>query len=47
MVAKSMPADGANRYLGLVQSHDTRPKRRLHEVLKDQGWQENQPITFP
>ena len=47
MVAKSMPTDGANRYLGLVQSHDTRPKRRLHEVLKDQGWQENQPITFP
>ena len=23
MVAKSMPTDGANRYLGLVQSHDT------------------------
>ena len=46
MVAKSMPTDGANRYLGLVQSHDSRPKRRLHEVLKDQGWQENQPVTF-
>ena len=23
-----------------------RPKRRLHEVLKEQGWQENQAITF-
>ena len=46
MVAKSMPVDKANRYLGLVQSHDSRPKRRLHEVLKEQGWQENQPVTF-
>ena len=46
MVAKSMPVDKPNRYLGLVQSHDSRPKRRLHEVLKDQGWQENQPVTF-
>ena len=46
MVAKSMPADRANRYLGLVHTHDTRPKRRLHEVLKEQGWQENQPVTF-
>ena len=46
MVAKSMPADRPNRYLGLVHTHDTRPKRRLHEVLKEQGWQENQPVTF-
>ena len=46
MVAKSMPVDKPNRYLGLVQSHDSRPKRRLHEVLKEQGWQENQPVTF-
>ena len=46
MVAKSMPADRPNRYLGLVHTHDTRPKRRLHEVLKEQGLQENQPVTF-
>ena len=46
MVAKSMPVDKPKRYLGLVQSHDSRPKRRLHEVLKEQGWQENQPVTF-
>ena len=46
MVAKSMPADRSNRYLGLVHTHDTKPKRRLHEVLKEQGWQENQPVTF-
>lgn len=45
-VGKSIPADRPSRYLGLVQSHDDKPKRRLHEVLKDQGWQENQPVTF-
>ena len=45
-VGKSIPTDRPSRYLGLVQSHDDKPKRRLHEVLKDQGWQENQPLTF-
>lgn len=45
-VGKSIPTDRPSRYLGLVQSHDAKPKRRLHEVLRDQGWQENQPVTF-
>lgn len=45
-VGKSIPTDRPSRYLGLVQSHDDKPKRRLHEVLRDQGWQENQPVTF-
>ena len=45
-VGKSIPTDRPSRYLGLVQSYDAKPKRRLHEVLKDQGWQENQPVTF-
>lgn len=45
-VGKSIPTDRPSRYLGLVQSLDDKPKRRLHEVLKDQGWQENQPVTF-
>ena len=45
-VGKSIPTDRPSRYLGLVQSHDDKPKRRLHEVLKEQGWQENQPVTF-
>ena len=39
MVAKSMPADKPNRYIGLVRSYDSRPRRRLHDVLKEQGWQ--------
>lgn len=45
-VGKSIPTDRPSRYLGLVQSHDDKPKRRLNHVLKDQGWQENQPVTF-
>ncbi|WP_180902655.1 ISKra4 family transposase [Martelella soudanensis] len=45
-VGKSISTDRPSRYLGLVQSHDDKPKRRLHEVLKDQGWQENQMVTF-
>ena len=45
-VGKSIPTDRPSRYLGLVQSHDDKPKRRRNEVLKDQGWQENQPVTF-
>ena len=45
-VGKSIPTDRPDRYLGLVQSHDEKPRRRLHEVLKDQGWQENQQVTF-
>lgn len=45
-VGKSIPTDRPSRYFGLVQSHDDKPKRRLHEVLKEQGWQENQPVTF-
>ena len=45
-VGKSVPTDRPSRYLGLVRGHDDKPKRRLHEVLKDQGWQENQPAAF-
>ncbi len=46
MVGKSIPADSPDRYIGLVQSHDEKPRRRLFEVLKEQGWQENQEVTF-
>ena len=45
-VGKSMAEDSGNRYFGLVQSFDPKPRRRLHEVLKDQGLQMNQDITF-
>ena len=46
MVGKIMPKNQPNRYIGFVQNHDTKPRRRLYQMLKDQGWQENQHITF-
>lgn len=46
MVGKSIPEDRENRYFGLVQSHDDKPRRRLREVLREQGFQMNQDITF-
>jgi len=45
-VGKSIAEDRGDRYFGLVQSFDPKPKRRLHEVLRDQGLQMNQEITF-
>jgi hypothetical protein len=46
IVGKSVPEDREHRYFGLVQTHDDKPKRRLFEVLQDQGFQMNQDITF-
>jgi hypothetical protein len=46
MVGKSIPEDRQSRYFGLVQSHDDKPRRRLREVLREQGFQMNQDITF-
>lgn len=45
-VGKSIPTDRFDRYLGFVQVHDEKPKRRLYNILKDQGYQENQHVTF-
>jgi hypothetical protein len=33
--------DRAPRYLGLVHGYDQKPKRRLVEVLREQGLQAN------
>ena len=46
LVGKSIPEEGASKCFGLVQSYDDKPKRRLFEVLKGQGMQPNQQITF-
>lgn len=46
VVGKSIAEDREDRYFGLVQSLDEKPKRRLHEVLQEQGLQMNQEITF-
>ena len=36
----------SSKCFGFVQSYDDRPKRRLFEVLKSQGMQENQQVVF-
>jgi hypothetical protein len=42
----SVPTDGPAKCFGFVQSYDTKPKRRLFEVLASQGMQANQQLTF-
>ncbi|MBJ7605359.1 MAG: ISKra4 family transposase, partial [Candidatus Dormibacteraeota bacterium] len=46
IAGKSMPAEGPARCFSFVQTYDTKPKRRLFELLKSQGMQANQQITF-
>lgn len=46
IVGRSMPEDGPSRYLGFVHGHDRKPKRRIVDVLRAQGVQANQDVTF-
>lgn len=48
IVGKSMPGAGAgsNKRFGYVNCYDTKPKRRLFELLRSQGMQFNQQVTF-
>ena len=46
IVGRSMPDDRDPRYIGLVHGYDLKPKRRLFELLKAQGLQANQDVTF-
>ena len=46
IVGRSIPDDRAPRYIGLVHGYDRKPKRRLVEVLREQGLQANQDVTF-
>ena len=46
IAGKSMPAEGPAKCFGFVQTYDPKPKRRLFEVLKSQGMQPNQQVTF-
>ena len=41
-----MPAEGPAKCFGYVQTYDTKPKRRLFEVLSSQNMQANQAVTF-
>ena len=46
IVGRSVPEDRNARYLGLVHGYDTKPKRRLFDVLTSQGLQSNQDVIF-
>ena len=46
IVGRSLPEDRDDRYIGLVHGYDPKPKRRLFDVLKSQGLQANQDVTF-
>jgi hypothetical protein len=46
IAGKSMPTDGPAKCFGDVQIYDTKPKRRLFEILTSQGMQANQQVTF-
>jgi hypothetical protein len=46
-VGKSMSQDGeSSKCFGFVNRYDPKPKRRLFEILKSQGMQMNQAVTF-
>jgi hypothetical protein len=46
IAGRIVPAEGPARCFGYVQTYDTKPKRRLFEVLKAQGMTDNQQVTF-
>ena len=46
IAGKAIPAAGRASCFGYVQTYDTKPKRRLFEVLKAQGMAANQQVTF-
>jgi hypothetical protein len=46
IVGKSIADDGSSRSFSSVQDYDEKPKRRLFELLKAQGMQMNQQVTF-
>ena len=46
IAGKSVPQEGAPKCFAYVQTYDPKPKRRLFELLKAQGLQANQQVTF-
>ena len=46
IVGTSLPQAGPARRFGFVNGYDTKPKRRVFEVLRSQGMTANQQITF-
>src|SRR5512143_673475 len=46
IAGKSQPDEGEAKCFAFVNTYDAKPKRRLFEVLKAQGLQVNQQVTF-
>jgi hypothetical protein len=46
IAGKSMPSEGPAKCFAFVQTYDAKPKRRLFELLRSQGMQPNQQISF-
>ncbi len=46
IVGKSTTGEGTTTRFGLVSGYDTKPRRRLFEILQAQGLQMNQAVTF-
>ena len=46
IAGKAIPATGRDSCFGFVQTYDTKPKRRLFEVLQAHGMAANQAVTF-
>src|SRR5664280_289445 len=46
IAGRATPADGPAKCFAFVQTYDTKPKRRLFDLLISQGMQANQAVTF-
>jgi hypothetical protein len=46
IAGKSIQTEGGAKVFAFVNQYDTKPKRRLYEVLKSQGLQMNQQVVF-
>jgi hypothetical protein len=46
IAGKSIQAEGGAKVFAFVNKYDTKPKRRLYEVLRSQGLQMNQQVVF-
>jgi hypothetical protein len=46
ITGKSVQTEGGAKVFAFVNKYDTKPKRRLYEVLKSQGLQMNQQVVF-
>jgi hypothetical protein len=46
IAGKSIKNNGSSKCFAFVNNYDTKPKRRVYEILKSLGMQNNQLVTF-